>query len=183
MSAFLTPLLLFRSSCFSLDADFHLASWGSGSYSLEYVVPPITSITEKITSLDGTVTSSLSNDINAGVAAARGKDVAFVFANAMSGELGAYDVVEGNMGDRNDLALWWKGGSLVRLLMFLAGVSPTVDILVGPDRGGSSREQQYRCCDTFGWTSLVSLLVLDQTIEALLIPSSNAVSRGVIIRI
>jgi beta-glucosidase len=33
-----------------------------------------------------------------------------------SGELGIYDVVEGNMGDRNDLDLWWKGGSLVSVL-------------------------------------------------------------------
>jgi beta-glucosidase len=32
----------------------------------------------------------------------------------MSGELGAYDIVDGNMGDRNDLDLWTKGGSLVR---------------------------------------------------------------------
>ena len=31
----------------------------------------------------------------------------------MSGELGAYDVVNGNEGDRNDLDLWYKGGSLV----------------------------------------------------------------------
>ena len=32
---------------------------------------------------------------------------------SMSGELGFYDVVVGNMGDRNDLNLWWSGGSLV----------------------------------------------------------------------
>jgi beta-glucosidase len=87
--------------------------WGSGSYSLEHVVPPVTSITEKVTASGGTVATSLSNDINQAVAAAKGKDIAFVFANAMSGELGFYDVVEGNMGDRNDLALWWKGGSMV----------------------------------------------------------------------
>ncbi len=31
----------------------------------------------------------------------------------MSGELGFYNVVVGNMGDRNDLDLWYKGGSLV----------------------------------------------------------------------
>lgn len=35
----------------------------------------------------------------------------------MSGELGAYDVVVGNQGDRNDLALWFKGGSLVKLAL------------------------------------------------------------------
>ena len=31
----------------------------------------------------------------------------------MSGELGFYDVVNGNEGDRNDLDLWYEGGSLV----------------------------------------------------------------------
>lgn len=31
----------------------------------------------------------------------------------MSGELGFYDTVVGNQGDRNDLDLWYKGGSLV----------------------------------------------------------------------
>lgn len=31
----------------------------------------------------------------------------------MSGELGFYNIVVGNMGDRNDLDLWFKGGSLV----------------------------------------------------------------------
>ena len=40
----------------------------------------------------------------------------------MSGELGAYDIVVGNMGDRNDLELWYKGGSLV---------SPEVAIFLG----------------------------------------------------
>ena len=55
--------------------------WGSGSYSLENVIPPIDAITGHIGS-SGVVTSSLSNDINAAVAAARGKDVAIVFANA-----------------------------------------------------------------------------------------------------
>ena len=55
--------------------------WGSGSYTLENVVPPINAITSHIGG-SGTVTSSLSNDINAAVTAARGKDVAIVFANA-----------------------------------------------------------------------------------------------------
>lgn len=89
--------------------------WGSGSYALTNVVPPVTSLTSKLQSISPSITlsTSLTNDIDAAVAAARGKDVAFVFANAMSGELGFYDVFEGNMGDRNDLNLWWKGGSLV----------------------------------------------------------------------
>lgn len=55
--------------------------WGSGSYFLENVVPPIDAIKSYIGG-STVVASSLSNDINAAVAAARGKDVAIVFANA-----------------------------------------------------------------------------------------------------
>ena len=58
-----------------------LCRWGSGSYSLDNVVPPIDAITGHIGN-GGVVTSSLSNDIKAAVAAAKGKDVAIVFANA-----------------------------------------------------------------------------------------------------
>lgn len=63
----------------SIKAAFR--RWGSGSYSLDNVVPPIDAITSQVGS-SGVVTSSLSNDIKAAVAAARGKDVAIVFANA-----------------------------------------------------------------------------------------------------
>ncbi|KAK7022939.1 hypothetical protein VNI00_016829 [Paramarasmius palmivorus] len=86
--------------------------WGSGSNSLDFVVPPNEAIKSYI---DGsaTITESLSNDLNDGPKAAAGKDAAIVFVNAMSGELGFYFIVEGNMGDRNDLDLWWKGGSWV----------------------------------------------------------------------
>lgn len=109
-----------------------VVGWGSGSYALTYVVPPIDSITTKITGSGGTVTSSLSNDINAGVNAARGKDAAFVFVNAMSGELGFYDNVVGNMGDRNDLDLWWKGGSLVEAVAAVNQNTIVVVHSVGP---------------------------------------------------
>ncbi|KXN92007.1 putative beta-glucosidase L [Leucoagaricus sp. SymC.cos] len=105
--------------------------WGSGSNSLEFIVPPIDAITSFFGS-SATITSSLSNDLNDGANAARGKDICLVFANAMSGELGAYDIVVGNEGDRNDLALWFKGGSLIEQV---AGVcSNTIAIVhsVGP---------------------------------------------------
>jgi hypothetical protein len=59
----------------------YICRWGSGSNSLEFLVPPIDAITSFAGS-SATVTSSLSNDLNAGVDAARGKDVAFVFVNA-----------------------------------------------------------------------------------------------------
>jgi len=38
----------------------------------------------------------------------------------MSGELGFYTIVVGNEGDRNDLALWFKGGSLVSVRSILS---------------------------------------------------------------
>lgn len=55
--------------------------WGSGSYSLDHVVSPIDAIKSRIGNT-GVVTSSLSNDINAAISTAKGKDVAIVFANA-----------------------------------------------------------------------------------------------------
>jgi beta-glucosidase len=56
-------------------------SWGSGSNSLEFIVPPINAITSFVGS-SATITSSLSNDLDAGAKAAQGKDVCLVFANA-----------------------------------------------------------------------------------------------------
>jgi len=55
--------------------------WGSGSNSLDFIVPPITAITDFVGN-SATVTQSLSNDLSAGPNAARGKDLAIVFANA-----------------------------------------------------------------------------------------------------
>ncbi|KIM23216.1 glycoside hydrolase family 3 protein [Serendipita vermifera MAFF 305830] len=106
-----------------------VVGWGSGSYALNNVVPPVTSLTSKLQSVNPAIalSTSLTNDLDAGVVAARGKDVAFVFANAMSGELGFYDVVEGNMGDRNDLNLWWKGGSLIERV---AAVNPNTVVII-----------------------------------------------------
>ncbi|KAF4583646.1 hypothetical protein EYR38_002401 [Pleurotus pulmonarius] len=75
---------------------------------------------------------SLSNDLDAGASAARDRDVAVVFANAMSGELGFYDVVVGNMGDRNDLDLWFRGGSLIERVAAVCDNTIVVIHSVGP---------------------------------------------------
>lgn len=50
----------------------------------------------------------------------------------MSGELGSYTVVVGNMGDRNDLDLWWKGGSLVEAVAAVCNNTIVVVHSVGP---------------------------------------------------
>ncbi|PPQ63349.1 hypothetical protein CVT24_006722 [Panaeolus cyanescens] len=105
--------------------------WGSGSNNLDFLVPPIDALTSHIGS-SATITTSLSNDLNAGQNAARGKDMAFVFVNARSGELAFYTVVEGNMGDRNDLALWWKGGSLIERVASVCNNTIVVVHSVGP---------------------------------------------------
>ncbi|ELU45720.1 glycoside hydrolase family 3 protein [Rhizoctonia solani AG-1 IA] len=67
--------------------------WGSGSNSLDFLIPPYDAFVSRVAAQGNktTISASLSNDIDAGVAAARGKDVAVVFANA--GELGAWDLV------------------------------------------------------------------------------------------
>ncbi|EEB96298.1 hypothetical protein MPER_04589, partial [Moniliophthora perniciosa FA553] len=105
--------------------------WGSGSNNLDFVVPPIDAIKSYI-GHSATITESLSNDLKAGPKAAAGKDAAIVFVNAMSGELGFYFIVEGNMGDRNDLALWWKGGSLVEAVAAVNNNTIIVVHSVGP---------------------------------------------------
>ncbi|KAF8908321.1 glycoside hydrolase family 3 protein [Mucidula mucida] len=105
--------------------------WGSGTNSLDFIVPPIDAITDFVGS-SATITSSLSNDLSAGAAAAKGKDLCLVFVNAMSGELGFYNVVVGNMGDRNDLDLWYKGGSLVERVAAVCSNTVVVVHSVGP---------------------------------------------------
>ncbi|KAJ6537760.1 glycoside hydrolase superfamily [Mycena capillaripes] len=88
--------------------------WGSGSNSLEFTVPPVTALNQTFAGTGAVVTTSLSNDATAGVKAAKGQDVAIVLVNAMSGELGFYQSVNGNEGDRNDLELWFDGSTLVQ---------------------------------------------------------------------
>ncbi|KAF8638262.1 hypothetical protein AX17_002284 [Amanita inopinata Kibby_2008] len=104
--------------------------WGSGSNSLDFVVSPIDALSIFFES--SAITTSLSNDLNAGANAGAGKDVAFVFVNAMSGELGFYHIVVGNMGDRNDLNLWYQGGSLVEHVAAVCNNTIVVVHSVGP---------------------------------------------------
>ncbi|KAF9557186.1 glycoside hydrolase family 3 protein [Agrocybe pediades] len=105
--------------------------WGSGSNLVDFTIPPVDALTSYI-GTSATITTSLSNDLDDGANAARGKDMAFVFVNADSGELGAYTVVVGNQGDRNDLALWWKGGSLVERVAAVCNNTIVVVHSVGP---------------------------------------------------
>lgn len=74
-------------------------------------------LTAKAKSIGATVTTSSTNDPQAGAQAAAGADVALVFVFADSGESAT---VNGNAGDRNDLELWLNGSALVGLLILSA---------------------------------------------------------------
>ena len=52
----------------------------------------------------------------------------------MSGELGFYDIVVGNMGDRNDLALWWGEGRVIEAVAAVNNNTIAVIHSVGPIR-------------------------------------------------
>ncbi|KAF9009499.1 glycoside hydrolase family 3 protein [Cyathus striatus] len=106
--------------------------WGSGSNSLEFIVPPIDAITAQVGS-SATITQSLSNDLDEALMLLRARTYGSqLFARRMSGELGFYDTVEGNQGDRNDLDLWWKGGSLVERVAAVCNNTIVVVHSVGP---------------------------------------------------
>jgi beta-glucosidase len=64
------------------DEGVVTVGYGSGSNSLDYVVAPVTSLTAKANSTGVTVTTSLTQDQTAAMAAAAGKDIAVVFVNA-----------------------------------------------------------------------------------------------------
>ena len=104
--------------------------WGSGTTDFPYLVDPLSAISSRAVADGTTIKTSISDsDLVAAAAAAAGVEVAFVFVNADSGE--AYItgmpifmwtinvdlstiIVEGNVGDRNDLYLWHGGDALIR---------------------------------------------------------------------
>ncbi|KAJ7926272.1 glycoside hydrolase family 3 protein [Mycena leptocephala] len=106
--------------------------WGSGSNSLDFTVPPITALNQTFVGTGAVVTTSLSNDETAGAKAAHGQDVAIVLVNAMSGELGFYNSVNGNEGDRNDLELWYDGSTLVEGVAAVCSNTIVVVHSIGP---------------------------------------------------
>ncbi|KIK64152.1 glycoside hydrolase family 3 protein [Collybiopsis luxurians FD-317 M1] len=106
--------------------------WGSGSNNVAFTVPPIQAIQDFASSFATISTDITSNDLSGGPAVAKGKDLALVFANAMSGELGFYQIVDGNEGDRNDLNLWFKGGSLIEDVAAVCNNTVVVVHSVGP---------------------------------------------------
>jgi beta-glucosidase len=105
--------------------------FGSGTAQFPYLIDPLNAISTRGKE-DGTIiTSSLSDtDLAAAVAAASGKDAAFVFITADSGE--GYITVEGNFGDRNDLNAWHSGDTLVQSVASVNRNTIVVVNSVGP---------------------------------------------------
>ncbi|GJJ13771.1 hypothetical protein Clacol_008028 [Clathrus columnatus] len=98
------------------DGGVVVNGWGSGSISYDFVVAPIDALisySQTTPNFTTQITNSSSNNIPAAVAIAKDKDVALVFVNAMSGELGAFQEVNGNFGDRNNMNLWYNGDKLI----------------------------------------------------------------------
>ncbi|KAJ7205541.1 glycoside hydrolase family 3 protein [Mycena pura] len=106
--------------------------WGSGSNSLEFTVPPVTALNETLAGAGVAVALSLSNDLKAGPKAAATADAAVVLVNAMSGELGLYQMVNGIRGDRNDLELAFSGSQLVQNVAAVCSNTIVVVHSVGP---------------------------------------------------
>ncbi|OBT52604.1 hypothetical protein VE04_05758 [Pseudogymnoascus sp. 24MN13] len=86
--------------------------WGSGTANFPYLIAPVDALRAQ-TATDRTTFVNISNnyDLNAIRAAAAGKSVALVFANADSGE--DYITVDKNEGDRNNLTLWQNGDAVI----------------------------------------------------------------------
>lgn len=105
--------------------------WGSGSTDYPYLVTPETAIQNEIVSHLGSIESIPDNfagtQINALAARA---DVAIVFVNANSGE-GNW-IVDGNLGDRNNLTLWRNGDTLIQNVSALCNNTIVVIHSVGP---------------------------------------------------
>lgn len=105
--------------------------WGSGTTNFPYLVTPETAIQNEIVShfgrFESIVDNSAGTQINALAAQA---DVAIVFVNADSGE--AFVIVDGNLGDRNNLTLWNNGDTLVQNVSALCNNTIVVIHSVGP---------------------------------------------------
>ncbi|KAI8362616.1 glycoside hydrolase superfamily [Blakeslea trispora] len=91
----------------------HLAQgWGSGTADFPYLIDPLTGLSKAFGKGVNIKSSDSDWDLDAAAKTAKDADVAFVFAAANSGE--EYLVVDGNVGDRNNLSLWNNGDNLIK---------------------------------------------------------------------
>lgn len=105
------PLFSLPQACTDRGCDTGILAvgWGSGTANFPYLTDPLSAIKAQYPS--ASVTSDTSDtDTNGAQNAARGKQVAFVFISADSGE--QYITVQGNAGDRNDMNAWNSGNAV-----------------------------------------------------------------------
>ncbi|CAG7851315.1 Probable beta-glucosidase L; AltName: Full=Beta-D-glucoside glucohydrolase L; AltName: Full=Cellobiase L; AltName: Full=Gentiobiase L; Flags: Precursor [Serendipita indica DSM 11827] len=90
-----------------------IQGWGSGTCDAPYVISPLEAIQSRAKDDHTSLSWFLDDfDLENAAKAAKGKDVAMVFIAATAGE--EYLVVDGNVGDRNNLTAWHGGDDLVR---------------------------------------------------------------------
>lgn len=81
------------------------------------MIDPLTGLTNALGKGVKIQSSTDDWDLKKAADTAKGADVAFVFSTANAGE--EYIVVDGNVGDRNNLSLWNNGDNLVSLKFLL----------------------------------------------------------------
>ncbi|EIN08281.1 glycoside hydrolase family 3 protein [Punctularia strigosozonata HHB-11173 SS5] len=110
----------------------NLYLWTFSTNNFPYLITPLDAITNR-SAQDGTVvTSSLSDtDTKTAASVAAGKDYALVFLSSDSGE-NIDIIVEGNIGDRNDLNAWHSGDALVEAVAAVNNNTVVVVNSVGP---------------------------------------------------
>ncbi|KAH8814936.1 putative beta-glucosidase A [Xylogone sp. PMI_703] len=100
--------------------------WGSGTANFPYLIAPVTAIKAQAAKDKTTVANVSDNyDYEAIAKAVTGAEVAFVFANANSGE--DYITVDGNEGDRNNLTLWGNGDNIVK---YVSSINPNTILVL-----------------------------------------------------
>ncbi|OAA54584.1 glycoside hydrolase family 3 protein [Niveomyces insectorum RCEF 264] len=105
--------------------------YGSGPGYFPYLVAPATALRARAATHNATTVEAPDSwNLTAAQDAARGADVALVFANADSGE--GYITIDGNTGDRNNLTLWGNGDALVAAVAAVNNNTVVVLHTVGP---------------------------------------------------
>jgi beta-glucosidase len=104
--------------------------WGSGTAEFPYLIAPLDAIRTRAQT-DGTIITTSTNDnAQQGASAAQNAEIAIVHINSDSGE--EYIIVEGNVGDRNNLDPWHNGNDLVKAVAAVNKKTIVVVHSVGP---------------------------------------------------
>ncbi|MCJ1478274.1 hypothetical protein MMC13_006951 [Lambiella insularis] len=106
-------------------------AWGSGVANFPYLVTPETAIQNEIVANGGSFESITDNFAFSQIdSLAMRATVAIVFVNADAGE--EFIVIDGNVGDRNNLTLWQGGDNLIANVSALCNNTIVVVHSVGP---------------------------------------------------